>query len=122
MLPHSEEKDGAIRVVQDFRGLNALLKPQSGGLGDLLTIYDEMGQLAYFSCLDLASVFLQLTVHDADRYFTAFCDVEGKLWEYVRYGFGLKTEPSACANYVGGSIMRVKKKGVRNWLDDIIVL
>ena len=25
------------------------------------------------------------------------------------------------ANYVGGSIMRVKKKGVRNWLDDNII-
>ena len=49
------EKDGTVRVVQDFIGLNALLKAQSGGLGDLLTIYDEMDQSAYFSCLDLAS-------------------------------------------------------------------
>ena len=36
------KKDETVRVVQDFRGLNALLKAQSGGLGDLLTIYDEM--------------------------------------------------------------------------------
>ena len=33
-----------------------------------------------------------------------------KLWEYVRCGFGLKTVPSAFANYVCGSITRVKKK------------
>ena len=115
------KKDGTVRVVQDFRGLNALLKAQSGGLGDLLTIYDEMDQSAYFSCLDLASGFLQLAIHEADRHFTAFRDAEGKLWEYVRFGFGLKTVPSAFANYVGGSIMRVKKKGVRNWLDDMII-
>ena len=44
-----------------------------------------------------------------------------KLWEYVRCGFGLKTIPSAFANYVGGSIMGVKKKEVRNWLDGIII-
>ena len=31
------KKDGTVRVVQDFQGLNALLKAQSGGLGDLLT-------------------------------------------------------------------------------------
>ena len=29
------QKDGTVRVGQDFRGINALLKSQSGGLGDL---------------------------------------------------------------------------------------
>ena len=29
--------------------------------------------------------------------------------------------PSAFTNYVGGSVIRVKKKGVRNWLDDMII-
>ena len=115
------KKDGSVRVVQDFRGLNALLKAQSGGLGDLLTLYDEMDQSAYFSCLDLASEFLQLTIHEADSHLTTFRDAEGKLWEYVRCGFGLKTVPSSFAIYVGGSIMRVKKKGVRNWLDDMTI-
>ena len=82
-----------------------------------------MDQSAYFSCLDLASGFLQLKIHEADRHLTAFRDAEGNLWEYVRFGcgFGLKTVLSAFANYVGGSIMTVKKKGVRNWLEDIII-
>ena len=40
------KKDGTIRVVQDFRGLNALVKARSGGLGDLLAIYYEMNQSA----------------------------------------------------------------------------
>ena len=47
---------GPSRIVQDFRGLNALFNGKGGGLGDLLTIYDEMDQSGYFSCLDLASV------------------------------------------------------------------
>ena len=39
---------------------------------------------------------------------------------YVRCDFGLKTAvSSAFANYFSGSIMRVTKKGVRNWLDGI---
>ena len=42
------KKDGTVRVVQDLRGLNALLKAQRGGLGDLLAIYDEKDQSAYF--------------------------------------------------------------------------
>ena len=108
------KKDGTIGVVQDFRGLNALFKAQSGGLGDLLAIYDEMDQSAYFSCLDLASELLQLMFDDADKYLTEFRDVEGKLWEYVRCGFRVKTVPSPFANYVGGGILKVKKKGVRS--------
>ena len=103
-------KDGTVRVVQDFRGLNGLLKAQSREIGDLLTTYDEMDQSAYFSCLDLASGFLQLIIHEADRYLTTFGDAEGKLWEYVRCSFGIKTVPSAFANYVDCSIMIVKKK------------
>ena len=74
----------------------------------------------YFTCLDLTSGFLQVAIHEADRQLPAFHDAEGKLWEYVRCGFGLKTVPSAFVNYVSGSIMEATKKGVRNWLDDTI--
>ena len=42
-------------------------------------MYDEIDQSAYFSCLDLASRFLQLTINEAGRYLTAFRDAEGKL-------------------------------------------
>ena len=88
------KNNGTVRVEQDFRGLNALLKTQSGGLGGLLTTYDERDQSAYFSCLDFASGVLQLTTLEAYRHLTAFRDAKGKLWEYVRCGFGLKTVPS----------------------------
>ena len=36
------KKDGTVQVVQDFRGINALLKSQSGGLGDLQLIMNEI--------------------------------------------------------------------------------
>ena len=109
------------RLGHYFRRLNSRLKAQSGELGNLLTIYDEMDQSTYFSCLNLASEFLQLTIHDVDRYFTVFRDAERKLWENVRCDFDLKTTPSAFVKYVGGSSMIVKKKGVCNRLGDIII-
>ena len=46
--------------------------------------------------------FLQLEIHEDDQHLTAFRDADEKLYEYVRCGFGLKTVPSAFANYVGG--------------------
>ena len=30
--------------------------------------------------------------------------------------------PSALVNYAGGQLMPVKVKGIRNWLDDIIII
>ena len=53
----ARKKAGTVRVVQGFRGLNALLKGQSGGLGNLPTIFDEMSGSNCFTCLDLASGF-----------------------------------------------------------------
>ena len=102
--------DGTVRVVQDFRGLNAFLKRQSGELGDLSTIFDEKGRSHCFTCLDLASGFLQFTIRESDHHLTAFCDAEGRLWEYVRCGFGLKMVPSAFASSVGRQLMPVKLK------------
>ena len=113
------KKDGTVRVLQDFRGINALLKSQSGGLGELQYIIDEMEGLKYFSSIDLASGFLQLEIHEDDRHLTAFRDADGKLYEYVRCGFGLKTVPSVFANYVEGRLLTVRD--IKDWLDDIAI-
>ena len=102
------KKDGTVPVVQDFRGANALLKSQSGGLGDLQHIMDEMKGSKYSSSIDLDSEFLQLEIHEDHRHLTAFRDADRKLYEYVRCGFGLKTVPSAFANYVGGRLLPVR--------------
>ena len=108
--PTFREKDGTVRVVHDFRGINALLESQSGGLGDMQHIMDEMSGSKYFFSIDLASGFLQLHTHEDDRHLTAFRDADGKLYEYVRCGLGLKTAPSAFANYVGGRLLPVKDR------------
>ena len=81
---------------------------------------DEMEGSKYLSSIDLASGFLQLEIHEDDRHLAAFRDAEGKLYEYVRCGFGL-TVPSAFANYVGGRLLPVKDKGIQNWLHDIAI-
>lgn len=66
------KKDGTVRVVQHFHGINAFLKSQSGGLSDLIHILDDMEGATCFSCIDLASGFLQLKIHKEDRHLTAF--------------------------------------------------
>ena len=80
-----------------------------------------MERSKYFSSIDLASGFVQLEIHEDDRHLTAFRDADGKLYEYVRCGFGLKTVFSAFVNYAGGRLLTVKDKGIKNWLDNIVI-
>ena len=49
-------------MVSDLRGFNVLFESQSGGLGDIDHILEEMGGFTFFSSIDLASGFLQLEI------------------------------------------------------------
>lgn len=115
------KKDGTARVCQDSRGLNALLKNDSGGLGDLPGIFDDMKGAGWYTSIDLASGFTKLEIAEEDKHKTAFRDAYGELWEFNRCGFGLKTLPSAFFAYIGGSLGSLRRKGVKNWLDDISI-
>ena len=115
------KKDGTARVCQDYRGLNASLKSDSGGLGDIQSIFDGMKGASCFTSIDLASGFTQLEIAEEDKHKTAFRDAHGTLWELNRCGFGLKTLPAGFAAFVGGALGSLKGKGVQNWLDDIII-
>lgn len=97
------KKDGTVRVVQDFRGLNAALEFQSGALGILMHIIDEAEESTCFSCIDLAPGFLRLEIHDDSEQLTALRNEDRKLREYIQCGFGLKTVVSAFTNCVGGN-------------------
>ena len=110
-----------MRIVQDVQNLNTLLKSQSSGLGGAFVIFDHMGESTGFTCLDLASGFLQLKTDVVDCHLTTFRDANEKLWKYVRCRFELKTVPSVFPNYVGCCLMLVKRFYVREWLNDILV-
>lgn len=63
---------------------------------------------------------LKMEVAEEDRHKTAFCDATGKLWEYVRCGFGLKNLPAAFHTVVSQAL-GLPRKRVKSWLDDIII-
>ena len=48
-------------------------------------------------------------------------DAHGTLWEFNRCGFGLITLPEVFTAFVGEAFGPLKRKGVQNWLDDIII-
>ena len=57
------KKDGTARGCQGYRRLNTLLESDSGGLGDIASIFDRMGGATRFAYIDLAAGFSQLEIH-----------------------------------------------------------
>ena len=111
---------GTLRLCVDWRKLNALLKSDSGGLGDMQRIFDSLKGKSYFTQIDLASGFHQIPIAENDKEKTAFRDADCQLHEFNRAGFGLTVLPAA--------FTRVVKRahappipGVESWLDDILI-
>lgn len=103
-----------MRVCQEYRALNALMKTDSGCLGDVEAIIDRLLGSNYFSALDLASGFFQIAIDEEDKHKTAFRDAAGKLWVYNRRGLGLRILPAAFARHAP-----LKHDGVENWSDEV---
>ena len=57
------KKDGTARGCQGYRRLSTLLESDSGGLGDIASIFDGMRGATCFASIDLAAGFTQLEIH-----------------------------------------------------------
>ena len=89
------KSDGTLRLCVDGRKLNALLKTDSGGLGDMQRIIAGLRGKSYFTQIDLASGFHQIPIAEKDKPKTAFRDADGQLHKFNRAGFGLTVLPAA---------------------------
>ena len=95
-----KKKDGTLRLCIDWRALNEQLVADSGGLGDIQTIFDELKGKKLFTQIDLASGYHQVEIAENDKYKTAFRDLDGQLYEFNKAGYGLTVLPSAFTRIV----------------------
>ena len=86
------KKDGSLRFCVDYRRLNALTKKDVYPLPRLDDIVDILGDVKYFTMLDLASGYWQVKLDDDARPKTAFTTHQG-LFEFVSMPFGLCNAP-----------------------------
>ena len=115
------EKDGTARVCQDYRGLNTLLKPDSGGLGDTPNIFDGIKGASRFMSTYLASGYTRSEIAEEDNHTTEFRHAHGTLWKLNPCGLGLKTMPGGLAAFVGRALSPLKGEATQTWLDGIII-
>lgn len=113
--------DKKYRVVVDFRKLNNLTVGDAFPMPDITSILDQLGKAKYFSCLDMASGYHQISIHPDDKEKTAFSTDKGH-FEFNRMCFGLKSAPATFQRLMNRVLQGINGYRAFVYLDDIIVI
>jgi len=114
------KKDQSLRLCVDYRRLNAKTVRDAYPLPRLLEIFDALSGAQYFSTLDLASGYHQITMEPSDQYKTAFTTPFG-LFEFNRMPFGLTNAPATFQRLMQTTMSDFLFSFVMAYLDDILV-
>ena len=114
------KKDGSLRLCVDYRRLN--LKT----VGDVYTLpriqesLDALVGAQYFSTLDLASGYHQISMDPRDQHKTAFTTPFG-LYEYTRMPMGLTSAPATFQRLMQATMSDFAFQFLLVYLDDLLV-
>lgn len=116
----ARKKDGSLRMCVDYRQLNAKTRKDAFPLPRIEESLDALTGAGWFSTLDLASGYNQVSVAEADRLKTAFCTPFG-LFEWNRMPFGLCNAPSTFQRLMQRIFGDKQCQSLLIYLDDIVV-
>jgi hypothetical protein len=116
----AKQPSGKLRIVVDYRGLNAITIKDKYPLPLMTTLMEQVGTSRYFSKLDLKNGFNLIRIAEGDEWKTAFKTRYG-LYEYTVMPFGLTNAPSVFQRYVNGILSEKIDRGVVVYIDDILI-
>lgn len=116
----NEDGSRKMRLVIDFRKLNAKTVSDKYPIPDTTVILSNLGQSSFFSTLDLKSGFHQIRLCERDREKTAFSVNNGK-FEFCRLPFGLKNAPSIFQRAIDDVLRDEIGRCCHVYIDDVIV-
>lgn len=117
-LDASNEKK--FRLVVDFRKLNEKTQSEIFPLPAIDQILNQLGNSTYFSILDLASGFHQITLDKDSQPKTAF-STPNNHYEFLKMPMGLKNAPSTFQKLMNSVLAGLQTSQCFVYLDDIIV-
>lgn len=107
------------RIVIDYRKLNDITIGETYPIPNIVEILDQLGNSKYFTTLDLASGFHQITMTQKDACKTAFSVPQGH-FEFTRMPFGLKNAPSTFQRLMNNVLTGLQGERCFVYLDDIV--
>lgn len=108
-----------FRLVIDLRGPNRYINRTPFSMPTLEKILVDLNGSNWFSTIDLSNAFFHIELHENSRHLTNFFTEFG-MFRYVRLPFGLCNAPDIFQEVLQRKILGACK-GVKNYLDDIIV-
>ena len=115
-----KEKTGKMRLVVDYRGLNAITIKDKYPIPLMTTLMERVQESTWFTKLDLKNGFNLIRVKAGDEWKTAFKTRYG-LYEYKVMPFGLTNAPSVFQRYVNEVLKEYIERGVVAYIDDILI-
>ncbi len=108
------------RFCVDYRKLNAITRKDSYPLPLIHEVLTSLRGAQYFTNLDLAQGYLQISLDNESKTKTAFICHEG-LWQFRRLPFGVTGGPSWCQRLMNCLLSGLNWQICICYLDDIII-
>jgi Reverse transcriptase (RNA-dependent DNA polymerase)/RNase H-like domain found in reverse transcriptase/Integrase zinc binding domain/Chromo (CHRromatin Organisation MOdifier) domain/Retroviral aspartyl protease/Integrase core domain/Retrotransposon gag protein/Zinc knuckle len=115
-----KKKDGTLRMVIDYRGVNKLTVKNKFPLPRIDDLLDQLSGANVFSSLDLLSGYHQIRITDDDVSKTAFRTPQG-LFQFKVLPFGLTNAPATFQAVMNKVLAPLLGKCVVVYMDDILV-
>jgi len=116
----AKQANGKLRIVVDYRGLNAITIKDKYRLPLMTTLMEQVSTSQIFSKLDLKLGFNLLRIAEGDEWKTAFKTRYG-LYEYTAMPFGLTNVPSVFQRHLNNILAEKIDRGVVVYIDDILI-
>lgn len=114
------KKDGSLRLVLDYRALNAITVKNRYPIPRIDDLLDALKGAQVFSCLDLSGGYHQLQLQDSDKPKTAFATHLGH-YQWRVMPMGISNAPSVFQATMNHLFQHMIGKSVFIYLDDILI-
>jgi len=116
----AKQGNGKLRIVVDYRGLNAITIQYEYPLPLMTTLIEQVRTSQVFSKLDLKLGFNLPCIAEGDEWTTVFKTCYG-LYEYTAMPFGVTNTPSVFERPLNNILSEKIDYGVVVYIDDILI-
>ena len=111
---------GKLRMVCDYRRVNQATKLDAHPLPDLEAILQQLGEMKYFSAVDLCSGYHQIALEENSRERSAITTHLG-LFEWQVVPFGLGGAPSHFSRCMNALLSGMNYRNAIAFIDDVLI-